>query len=491
MALQHSADFKILFQWPGRRETVAGIEYAVYPAVLLVEGVHHGAIGAPAFYPAEVLRASVEHWNNIPVTINHPQNEQGQYVACHDLDVLGDWAIGRLRNAEFKNGKLMAEVWIDVNRANAKMPTLLSDLDRGVQMEISTGLIGEQVEEEGIWNNEQYQVRLTSMIPDHLALLPGGRGACSWDDGCGIRANENLTREKVLKLVNELSLSQRVRQLQRIIDEMDQPRQSENGPHKIHYVEEVFNGYVIYREESNEGMRIWKQSYMVDQNDNIVLADDRTEVKKQVEYVPINNSKEEIDMNKDVKPCCPKRVAALIDNEATPYTEQDREWLESLNEDQLGKIEVLAQAAEPEPAGGDSAGDSVDNATAGTGEGVTPNQDGSVDSGGNSLADYINSAPPEIRAVLNAGLRQLDRWRKEKIQTILGNESNQFTEDELKVMQDEVLEKLAVMAEATKTASTPTVPNYAGQVGGTVQVNTDVQEEAYVPVTINLGADNK
>lgn len=38
-----------------------------------------------------------------------------------------------------------------------------------------------------------------NLNPDHLALLPGGTGACSWEDGCGVRANER----KDLKMADD------------------------------------------------------------------------------------------------------------------------------------------------------------------------------------------------------------------------------------------------------------------------------------------------
>lgn len=170
----------------GQRKTIAGVNYAVYPSVILVEGVHHGAIGEPTFYPAEVLRASAPAWNNIPVTINHPQDAQGAYVSAGSKPA---GHIGKLLNSKFEGGKLKAEVLLTVAKAHQQRPGLLNALDSGSMMDVSTGLFGQEVRESGVWNGKKYSTRLTAMQPDHLALLPGGAGACSWADGCGIRAN--------------------------------------------------------------------------------------------------------------------------------------------------------------------------------------------------------------------------------------------------------------------------------------------------------------
>ena len=196
MNKRYSTSFKIQFSGvTGQRKRVAGVDYAVYPSVILVEGVHHGAIGAPTMYPADVLASSAPMWNNIPVTVHHPQDKDGAYVSAGSPEVLQAWAVGKLLNARHEEGKLKADVMIDLKKATAKHPTLINDLDRGVEMQVSTGLYGEEVMEEGLWNNEAYASRLTAIQPDHLALLPGAEGACSWADGCGIRSNMKVNED--------------------------------------------------------------------------------------------------------------------------------------------------------------------------------------------------------------------------------------------------------------------------------------------------------
>lgn len=495
MNKRYSTGFKIQFSGvTGQRKRVAGVDYAVYPSIILVEGVHHGAIGAPTMYPTDVLASSAPMWNNIPVTIHHPQDKEGAYVSAGSPEVLQAWAVGKLLNARHEEGKLKADVMIHIKKANDKHPTLINDLDRGVEMQVSTGLYGEEVMEEGLWNNEAYASRLTAIQPDHLALLPGAEGACSWADGCGIRANKennmkvnstgpkaNQTKEEYRPAVNAASHDEIHKQLRAYIDTMDVRRMTDSGPYKFHYIQEVFDNYFIYEEDSQDGSKYWRQSYSINAEDSVVVADDKTQVQKRVEYVPINpNVNEENTMAKEKK-CCGDRVAALIANEATPFTAEDSEMLSALTETQFEKLEAPYKAnadGDPTDKKAEAAPDKTNAAPAET---DTPEQ---------KWEAFMNSAPAEFRAVINAGTRALDAKRTDLIGKIKANAKNTFTDDELKGMPDVVLEKMASMA-----APEVKPANYAGQGGGFAANAGADEEEAYVPVTINFakdkGADSK
>lgn len=191
MNKRYSTTFKIQFSGvTGQRKTVAGIHYAVYPSVILVEGVHHGAIGAPTLYLADVLRASAPAWNGQPVTIHHPMKE-GAYVSAA---LAPEKVVGHLDGVVFEDTKLRGNVHLAV----AKAAHIIARLDSDSRLEVSTGLFGEEVAEDGMFNGKRYSARLTAIQPDHLALLPDAKGACSWADGCGIRANVNAAEEGII-----------------------------------------------------------------------------------------------------------------------------------------------------------------------------------------------------------------------------------------------------------------------------------------------------
>jgi hypothetical protein len=62
-------------------------------------------------------------------------------------------------------------------------------VESGQKLEVSTGLVLDAVAPGGAFRGRTYNATARNVRPDHLALLPGGRGACACDDGCGLLAN--------------------------------------------------------------------------------------------------------------------------------------------------------------------------------------------------------------------------------------------------------------------------------------------------------------
>lgn len=177
---------------PGQRRIIDGVQVAIYRAVLLVPGVHQGIGSEPALYTPEVIAASADKWNNKPVPIGHPVSASGDFCLLAENPALqGQFSIGTTHNPISKLGKLIAELALDVKKANSQRPGMLQDLDMGRPMDVSTGLLAIEDRTPGIWNGEPYSTKILEIIPDHLALLPGATGACSWSDGCGVRVNSN------------------------------------------------------------------------------------------------------------------------------------------------------------------------------------------------------------------------------------------------------------------------------------------------------------
>lgn len=136
--------------------------------------------------PEEELFAA--SWNGVPVTVGHPESKDG-FVSANAPRVLTDWAIGKIFNASVDGGKLKGEAWIDVDRANSIDAGLVEAILAGGRMEVSTGYFCEDIAESGVLNGREYETVNRGIKPDHLAFLPNEEGACSWDDGCGVRAN--------------------------------------------------------------------------------------------------------------------------------------------------------------------------------------------------------------------------------------------------------------------------------------------------------------
>lgn len=184
-----------------RTETLDGVRYMVLPVVLLVEGVHNGTAGA-WYYSTRVIQNCVDLWNNRPIPVYHPTDSNGLDISANSIEILRDWVVGNIHNIEWKDNKLKGELWINTVKVNSKFPGLL-DMIKSNKMEVSTGLsaMGDNVS--GTWNGIEYDFRVDIIFPDHLALLPHGTGACSWEDGCGVRNAKNTEGKEVLEMAED------------------------------------------------------------------------------------------------------------------------------------------------------------------------------------------------------------------------------------------------------------------------------------------------
>lgn len=166
-----------------QRITHLGREFAVVPVVMVKAGV----VMNDSLVPTDELHPIT--WNGVPVTVGHPQVD-GNFVSANFPEVVDSWAVGTIYNSRVEAGDLKAEAWLDIVRVQAVRPGLIEALEAGTEMDVSTGYFSDDVREPGEINGNAYTVVSRNLNPDHLALLPDVSGACSWQDGCGVRANE-------------------------------------------------------------------------------------------------------------------------------------------------------------------------------------------------------------------------------------------------------------------------------------------------------------
>lgn len=178
------------FGIPIRQETFEGRPHLIVPVVALVEGVHVGSRGS-AFYPGEEIGKYVDAWNGIPLPVFHPE-EYEMNVSANTPQLIEERSVGRLFNASFDpdGSKLKGELWIDIGKAEKISPAVLSLIRSNRHLEVSTALWSDGDGTPGQWRGEEFDATVRNYRPDHLALLPGGEGACSWADGCGVRVND-------------------------------------------------------------------------------------------------------------------------------------------------------------------------------------------------------------------------------------------------------------------------------------------------------------
>ncbi len=176
-----------------RRVSRGSRHYLVVPVNMIVPGVLPGSHG-PLFYPPEENVRSPHDWNGMPVVVYHPL-VNGTPVSARTPEVWDSHEIGRVYNATASPADpvLRSEAWLDIEDANRVDPRVVLDIEAGRDIEVSTGLgLDEEPAEEGtVFNGVSYRATARNYRPDHLAILPDQKGACSLKDGCGIRLNQH------------------------------------------------------------------------------------------------------------------------------------------------------------------------------------------------------------------------------------------------------------------------------------------------------------
>ena len=522
-----------------RLEEFEGKKHLVVPVIMLVEGVHKNSYGA-VFYPQTEIMKFPESWNGVPVPVYHPKDSSGMPISANNPDTIEKQSVGRIWNTHWDEEKLKAEVWIDMEKAKIISPEVLASIQNDRQLEISTAHWGKNEVKSGEWNGEKYDTIARSIRPDHLALLPGQTGACSWEDGCGIRLNADdrtysswrnmiqrctnknasnykfygakgitvikkwrdsydaflkdmgkrpegksldrknpkkgytptncrwkkkqgrdlkknekgggdLDEDKYLNpFFNEISHGDVRKQLRSLL-----PAGNDN---MYYFIRDVFDGFFVYAKEEMEKAVFFKQAYAKDASDKISLSGDPVEVIEKTEYVTTNLKEEEKPMADQKDKCCPEIVAALISNEKSVFTDEHKEWLEGMTENQLALLEVK----EPEEVDHFSQIDwsvlSEEQIQMITDK-LKINQSDSGDDKPQTVEEYISNAPEEMQDVLRDG-HKMHKERKSKIvQELLVNKRNTFTEDALSLKDIAELEALAELAQSAPADFTLNSPD--------------------------------
>jgi hypothetical protein len=175
---------------------------------MLVPGVLSGSKG-PLLYPADEVRKSPDDWNHIPIVVYHPMKD-GKPVSARSPSILSKYGVGYVFHSRTDSkGVLKGEGWLDVEATRRVDKSVLDSVQLGKPIELSTGLFvdDEPAPEGAIFNDHRGTRKYVGIArnykPDHLAILPSGKGACSLADGCGVLINE-AAMEAYQVIVNEL-----------------------------------------------------------------------------------------------------------------------------------------------------------------------------------------------------------------------------------------------------------------------------------------------
>jgi len=172
-----------------RHEVLDDVKYLVVPVVLVRSQVLNGE-----FLPADEIKKSVPGWNGRPVVVSHPKDKKGRDTTANSPESVTFYEVGRVFNVTYDAAttKLRGEAWIDIEKMSKNAATRMAYrmLLKSQRLEVSTGyFVNSPDAAVGKHNGMDYSVIQRDILPDHLALLPGEIGACSWTDGAGVRNN--------------------------------------------------------------------------------------------------------------------------------------------------------------------------------------------------------------------------------------------------------------------------------------------------------------
>lgn len=398
-------------------------QQTIIPAIALVEGVLWPANApAPELALAEEFGRFPDGWNGRPVVFDHPKID-GMAVSASHPDVLEDVAFGQLFNTSIENGKLKTEIWINESRVT-NMPEDVQEVVRRLKagdetIEVSTGLFTMSEQTSGTFEGQEFEAIWRNIVPDHLAILPEGiKGACSVEDGCGAPRTNSIVpvmRAAHMKITNEPTIT------------ADCGCTDDTKLNMFQKIMGAVGNALGVNEASDES---------VDVSNEVVGSE------LDVETVDVTNTTETQDgtIQENSMSTKDQLVQGLIDNASTQYSDDDRDWLSTLEESQLAKMSPAVND-EAEVMGGTDEGEEVPIAAA-------PAQEEVVDNAATPITtdDYIAAAPAEVREVLGEGLR-MHRSRKDAIvKGLLANARNKFSKAQLDAKSLSELETINALA---------------------------------------------
>jgi len=338
-----------------KTDSMNGLDYYLIPVVALQEQVVNGWLALE-----EEFGRWVDSWNGIPLPIGHPVNINGDHISAKKPGIINDSA-GFFFDAKIEGKKLKGNLWIEKEKLDSDdevFTQIRAKLDDN-NLEVSTGYFSQIEAVGGTEQGKTYKGIQRNMVPDHLALLPFAKGACSIEDGCGAprtnvkegndvkkslldKLKDVISKEEIVvpatndlreqPFVNELSFDQITSLL------YDSVAKLENVETFDFWLADVYNSYVLYKVDG----KFFRVSYQISADDKVDLGSDKTEVKKVVTYEPLTINQKGGEPMKE-------KVDLLINCESTKFVEGDREWLMSLNEEQLDKMEVAPASTEEPP----------------------------------------------------------------------------------------------------------------------------------------------
>jgi len=227
-----------------------GRSYLVAPVIMVKAGVLNGKL-----VPGDELSQYVQAWAGRPVTLGHPMLN-GEAISAGNPDIFANQTPGVIWNPILDGDSIKAEMWIDIQKAQAiggEALTAMQRLRAGQMIEVSTGYFADFDDVSGTWNGLAYNGVTRNIRPDHLALLLHEAGACSVKGGCGVprlnQAQEEAVPVDVLSALEQDGTEMVVSNIQEAQTAASQSFVSETVRNVIRSIQSVLGGTKMQRQE--------------------------------------------------------------------------------------------------------------------------------------------------------------------------------------------------------------------------------------------------
>lgn len=310
-------------------------------------------------YPKEEIDKSYSSINGNLMPIGHP-NIDGQFVSASNAKAInayygGAWA----ENVHKDQDKVLLDCYVDIEFAknHEKGKQLLERLDAMFNGEdvnpihVSTGLILNKVYKTGKSKGKKYDWVATNMQFDHVAILLNEQGAATPEEGVGIFVNSegehqieyanlmdsfNYTQHGIINKFkfffsnnSSMSFDDIYRML---VEKLNESQTGDNW----NYISAIYPSHFIFELKH----KLFKQLYVIDENQNVNFVGDAVEVRKNIVY-------DEIKTNGENQVMKEKIVAALYAKGIKTDGLSDEQLLTAFNE-QVAKDAIDKKKAEDE-----------------------------------------------------------------------------------------------------------------------------------------------
>ena len=375
-------------------------------------------------------------WNHKPVVVYHPA-QNGQGISACDPIILSNRQVGVIMNTECvetENGPgLKAEAWMEKDRMDKVDERIAVHIEKNTMMELSTGLFTNNEKTPGEWKGEKYDAIAHNFRPDHLALLPDLKGACSIEDGAGF-LRLNAVPGKIHIVKNAMSHGN----IRSLLNSWLQDK-SEDA-----WVEAVYDDFFIYLDNG----KYYKYMYSMTNNEITVMGAAEEVVRvtefrtKTGDFVgnknDVNNRKESSMKNKK------KIIDALIKSNSNSWGEDDRETLTGLDDTVLEKMQASEKVAADtavENAVEKYRAEEKKKADDAKATELTANADKPK-----TLTEHVESLPAEAQAPLLNMISSYEAIKAALVKRLTDNEKCQFTEAQLNKKEVDELRHLVALA---------------------------------------------